>query len=528
KVTKLYEGNEYLFQVIAVNAIGQSAPAATAEPQIAKLPFDPPNPPKNVRIEHLTKTSCTLEWEAPDYDGGSPIRGYYIEKSSGYSSRWIKANRDLLDVTSKKFKDLVEGTEYEYRVLAENEAGISKPSDTTGVFVAKDPYTKPSKPGNLTVSEKHVSLKWGEPETDGGSDITGYTIEVREAIRRSWQQAGSIDVSEKRVFTVTPLLEGQQYMFRVAAENECGVGEYAELLQAVVAKSSYPAPKVTLDKKYESDQIVKSGGTVLLDASVTGFPIPTTEWTHNSRPVATSKNVAIESTSDSTTLKISKSSTTNTGVYKIIAENEVGTDFAEINVTVMGKPSEPQNLRPEHLAVKDITGDSITLRWSPPENDGGSEIMHYIVEKRETMRRMWQAVTETKSFEYTVGRLFEGNEYVFRVMAENAVGIGAAAELRDSTTPRSQFYVPNAPRKLLVEDLGRDHVTIAWEEPDFDGGSKVAGYYVEKRQGSSSRWIRLNKGVITSPMFTVNDLMEGSEYEFRVVAENDAGESQPS
>jgi titin len=87
---------------------------------------------------------------------------------------------------------------------------------------------KPGPPTNLKVtevSEKHVALKWGEPETDGGSDVTGYVIEVREAIRRAWQKAGAIDATEKRQFTVTPLLEGQQYMFRVAAENECGVGE---------------------------------------------------------------------------------------------------------------------------------------------------------------------------------------------------------------------------------------------------------------------------------------------------------------
>lgn len=65
--------------------------------------------------------------------------------------------------------------------------------------------------------------------------------------------------------------------------------------------------------------------------------------------------------------------------------------------------------------------------------------MHYIVEKREAGRRMWQPVTDTPNLECTVGKLFEGNEYVFRVTAENVVGVGEAAELTESTTPRSQF-----------------------------------------------------------------------------------------
>jgi len=73
------------------------------------------------------------------------------------------------------------GTEYEYRVLAENEAGISKPSDTTGVFVAKEPYGKPGKPGTPTVNEitKGAAIvEWAAPDHDGGAEITHYVVEV--------------------------------------------------------------------------------------------------------------------------------------------------------------------------------------------------------------------------------------------------------------------------------------------------------------------------------------------------------------
>ena len=38
--------------------------------------------------------------------------------------------------------DLVEGEEYEFRILAENEAGMSEPSVVSPPVVAKDPESK--------------------------------------------------------------------------------------------------------------------------------------------------------------------------------------------------------------------------------------------------------------------------------------------------------------------------------------------------------------------------------------------------
>ena len=101
---------------------------------------------------------------------------------------------------------------------------------------------KPSAPENLKVTEvteRQVGLKWSEPHNDGGLEITGYLVEYREAVRRSWQKAGTVSATEGRQFTVKALDKGQQYYFRVAAENGAGVGEFAELTQSVTAKSQF-------------------------------------------------------------------------------------------------------------------------------------------------------------------------------------------------------------------------------------------------------------------------------------------------
>ena len=100
----------------------------------------------------------------------------------------------------------------------------------------------PSEPRNLsvaTVSEKSIGLRWDEPESDGGCDLTQYVVEMREGNRRTWQRAGVSSLADDRKYTALALTAGQQYAFRVAAENRVGVGEWAEMSQSVTAKSAH-------------------------------------------------------------------------------------------------------------------------------------------------------------------------------------------------------------------------------------------------------------------------------------------------
>ena len=99
----------------------------------------------------------------------------------------------------------------------------------------------PSEPRNVSVtsaSEKSISLRWDEPESDGGCDVTQYVVEMREGSRRTWQRAGVSSLADERRYTALALTAGQQYVFRVAAENRVGVGDWAEMTQSVTAKSA--------------------------------------------------------------------------------------------------------------------------------------------------------------------------------------------------------------------------------------------------------------------------------------------------
>lgn len=55
----------------------------------------------------------------------------------------------------------------------------------------------------------------------------------------------------------------------------------------------------------------------------------------------------------------------------------------------------------------------------------------------------------------------------------------------------------------------------------------MTGYYVERREVSTEKWVRHNKTHITTTMYTLTGLIPDAEYVFRVVAQNDIGQSEP-
>lgn len=84
---------------------------------------------------------------------------------------------------------------------------------------------------------------------------------------------------------------------------------------------------------------------------------------------------------------------------------------------------------PENLQVKDITSKTCTLQWEPPTNDGGTDITGYVIEKKLESVTKWEKVVTLEHFTltFTIENLKEKSDYLFRVFAENAVGLGIPA-----------------------------------------------------------------------------------------------------
>jgi len=93
--------------------------------------------------------------------------------------------------------------------------------------------------------------------------------------------------------------------------------------------------------------------------------------------------------------------------------------------------------------VKECSKDYVDIAWSAPSTDGGSEILQYIIEKRDVTRGIgsWMvcgtvSVTECN---FRASKLFQGNAYQFRVSAENRVGTGPFVEMQEAVVAQLPF-----------------------------------------------------------------------------------------
>lgn len=70
-----------------------------------------------------------------------------------------------------------------------------------------------------------------------------------------------------------------------------------------------------------------------------------------------------------------------------------------------------------------MRSDSAQLSWKDPEDNGGTRITNFVVEKKDTASTQWVPVCSTsKKRSLMAKHLIEGTAYMFRVAAENQFG----------------------------------------------------------------------------------------------------------
>ena len=101
-----------------------------------------PGKPGTPDFSNIKDTALTLHWSAPESDGGAEIFNYIIEHRVEGGFKWIAATTDTVPTTQYNVTKLKEAATYEFRVAAENKAGVGPFSDPSQPVLCKEPVGK--------------------------------------------------------------------------------------------------------------------------------------------------------------------------------------------------------------------------------------------------------------------------------------------------------------------------------------------------------------------------------------------------
>ncbi len=307
----------YYYMVSAVNSVGESAQSNEA----SAIPLGPPQPPAGIDAEAVSSSQINVSW-FPEYNGGSAITGYKIERLTYGSSTWntIVSNTGN---TSTTYSDtgLAHSTTYYYRVSAINSLGTSLPSQTS---YARTWNTVSSSPTNLSatsVSSSQINLSWATPSDNGGLAITGYMIERSTDSGSTWSTIVSNTASTSTTYSDTGLAHSTTYTYRVSAINAAGTSSTSNTASATTF-NTVPSPPTGLTASAQVLQINLSWNTPSDNGGtpITGYKIERSTNNGNTWSILVANTGSTGTAySDTHVLPLTKYT------YRVSAINNVGT-----------------------------------------------------------------------------------------------------------------------------------------------------------------------------------------------------------
>ena len=214
-----------------------------------------------------------MGWQAPQNDGGSAITGYKVQWKSGSQSFGDPSREHTTtgaSVTAYIITGLTNGTEYTVRVIAVNAFGDGPPSSEK----TATPVGPPDAPPNVQASgNAELTVTWDAPN-DGGSGITGYTVQLKLSSISGWP-SGSVTertltgTPPARSHTFTGLTNGTEYTVRVKATNIHGDSDWSD--EAGGTPSSKPPPSVTITTGADQPIDGPFAVTITFNEEVEGF-----------------------------------------------------------------------------------------------------------------------------------------------------------------------------------------------------------------------------------------------------------------
>lgn len=452
---------------------------------------DVPAKPENLTAEALSDSQVYLTW----IDTSSFESGFYILRSIVDTTDW--AWIDTLEIDADNFTDnsLEEGSQYNYRITAFNEFGVSMPSDVaTATTLAKPPTDLTAEQDSVIYTT--IRLSW----VDASSKETGYKIQRKLSEDVFFQHYVDVDPNDTEYIDEN-LDINLCYCYRVCAMIDSVGSHWSNEDSASTTVPALEPPTYLTATTLSDNRIYLSW--VDYSNIKTGFRIQklsddSSAWT------------TIGETDSETMVWFDTGLNEGTSYsYRVstLRYESVSDPSAVATARTLALP--PSNL----IAVMDsVIFTTITLTWT----DSSEKETGYQIQRKIGSRGIYEDFIELDANveEYVDEGLDQNTTYYYHVRAMiDTVGSNWSNEASANTTD----LTPDPPTDLVASAQTAHSILLTWS----DNAMNNEGFIIEQSLREDEGW-ELTDTLKSEDAeeYTVEDLLENTTYYFRIFAYN--------
>jgi len=485
----LQTGVVYSYRIRAYNDKGYSDWSNVVSQETGTIP----RAPSDLTVTGVTLHSISLAWT----DNSDDETGFEIHRQGpgDMDFRLIATVGADVTVYEDSNPPLQEGTTYRYRVRAFNSRGVSGWSNE----VVQQTGKLPEAPAGLHVVSftlDSITIAW----EDRSDNETGFGIEVKIGPDGQWQPRALL-APDTTTYQDTALRSGEVYSYRVRAENEAGVSQWAgPVTQRTASVPPVPGDFSVADVGLDWILLAWEDSSDL----ETSYELERARVDGSFEPLATLPA--------DTTMYADSGLTPDTPLrYRLRAVNQWGASpWTEIVTGRTGRlPETPTGLR-----VVSVHLTFLSLSWTDrSENERG-----FVIE-RKVGDGPWSVLIRLPAdwTSYTDHGLSEGTLYSYRIKAFNRFGSSDWSEEVSAQTGS----LPEAPSGLHIIARGLTFLELAWDDRSTD----ELYFEVEVRYAEGGVWLSAGTAPADTQVFRIRSLEPGKEYVLRVRAWNRFGPS---
>ncbi|XP_004578804.2 myosin-binding protein H isoform X2 [Ochotona princeps] len=334
-------GDKFFLRVTAVSLVGAGPPAVLEQPVHILETIEAPKirVPRHLRQTYVRRVGEAINLQIP-FQGKPKPQASWTHDGHALDMQRVNVRSSEQDsIFFIRSAQRCDSGRYELTVQLED----LEAKAAIDILVIEKPGP-PSSIKLLDVWGCNAALEWSPPQDTGNTELLGYT--VQKADKKTGQWFTVLERYHPTTCTISDLIVGNSYSFRVFSENLCGLSDSATVTKelAHIQKAGIVAkPKGFVERDFSeapsftqplADHTSTPGYSTQLFCSVRASPKPKIIWMKNKMDIQGDPKYRAISEQGICTLEIRKPSPFDSGVYTCKAVNVLGEASVECRLEV--------------------------------------------------------------------------------------------------------------------------------------------------------------------------------------------------